>query len=299
METFRTIALLGRKDSDGVKKTLASLVRLLTDRNLTVVVHKNLRDIIADQSLQFADTNMIGEICDLAIVVGGDGSLLGAARSLARHQLPVLGVNRGTLGFLTDIRPDEIDEKINAVLDGDYSRDERLLLDVVVKRDGEPVGSGTALNDVVLNSGSFARMIEFDLFVGDQFVYTQNSDGLIISTPTGSTAYSLSGGGPIMHPSLSALVLVPMFPHTLTARPIVLDSESEITLVIGDSHPYVSCDGQVRLDAAPGDTVHISRKSHRLTLLHPGKHDFYAACRDKLGWSARLTDRAAKKADGE
>jgi len=288
VETFRTVALLGRKDTEGVKNTLAGLVRLLNARNLNVVVHNQLKDIINDPSLRYVDTKTLGEISDLAIVVGGDGSLLGAARSLVKEQLPVLGVNRGTLGFLTDIRPEEIEEKVNAVLDGDYTRDERLLLDVVVKRGGETIASGTALNDVVLNSGSFAGMIEFELYIGGQFVYSQSSDGLIISTPTGSTAYALSGGGPIMYPTLNALVLVPMFPHTLTARPIVVDSATEIMLVIGDSTPYVSCDGQVRLDASPGDTVHISRKPHRLKLLHPGKHDFYAACRDKLGWSARL-----------
>lgn len=289
MENFRHIGLLGRSSTDGVQDTLEALIDILSARNLNIVVETQLKSMIPNADIRFAERQMIGEICDLAIVVGGDGSLLAAARSLAKHNLPVLGINRGKLGFLTDIRPDELAEKVNAVLDGEYQSDKRFLLDVEVRRDGNPVASGTALNDVVVNSGAVARMIDFDLYINGEFVYNQSSDGLIISTPTGSTAYSLSGGGPILHPRLEAIVLVPMFPHTLTARPIVVGSEAEIKLVIGNSHPYVSCDGQIRLDAAPGDSVYITRKPHRLTLLHPSGHSFYEACRDKLGWSSRLS----------
>ncbi len=289
MENFRNIALLGRNTTVGIKDTLQTLADILSRRNVNIVVEVELEQVLIGSTYQYAERKMIGEICDLAIVVGGDGSLLGAARSLAPHNIPVLGVNRGKLGFLTDIKPDELEEKVNAVLDGEYHCDKRFLLDVVVKRDRQPIASGTALNDVVINSGGSARMIDFELYIDGQFVYQQNSDGLIISTPTGSTAYSLSGGGPIMHPSLEAIALVPMFPHTLSARPIVINNESEIKMVIGDCSPYVSCDGQVRLDAAPGDSVYITKKRHRLKLLHPLKHNFYEACRDKLGWSSRLS----------
>lgn len=289
LEHFRNIGLLGRIGTDGVAETLQALLAILSQRSVNVVVESALKDLLPGRDLQFAERKMLGEICDLAIVVGGDGSMLAAARSLAMHQVSVLGINRGKLGFLTDIHPDELGVKVNAVLDGEYRAEKRFLLDVVVKRKGHPIASGTALNDIVVNSGGSARMIEFDLYMDDIFVYTQSSDGLIISTPTGSTAYALSGGGPIMHPSLEAMVLVPMFPHTLSARPIVVHNETEIKMVIGDSTPYLSCDGQVRLDAAPGDSIYITKKPQRLTILHPTVHDFYAACRNKLGWSSRLT----------
>ena len=289
MEHFRNIGLLGRVGTQGVAETIEALLVILAQRNVHVIVESALKDLLSDQDVQFAERKMLGEVCDLAIVVGGDGSMLAAARNLAGHDVSVLGINRGKLGFLTDIRPDELDAKVNAVLDGEYRSEKRFLLDVVVKRNGHPIASGTALNDIVMNSGGSARMIEFELYMDDTFVYQQNSDGLIISTPTGSTAYALSGGGPIMHPSLEAIVLVPMFPHTLSARPIVVHNETEIKMVVGDSSPYLSCDGQVRLDAAPGDSIYITKKPQRLTILHPSVHDFYAACRNKLGWSNRLT----------
>ena len=174
----------------------------------------------------------IGRDSDLVIVVGGDGSLLGAARSLAAQEVPVLGVNRGRLGFLTDISPQQLESQLEGVLAGRYVLESRFLLDVLVMRGEEVLARGDALNDVVLNSGVSARMIEFDLYIEEQFVYTQRSDGLIISTPTGSTAYSLSGGGPIMHPGLDALVLVPMFPHTLGSRPLVIHGNSSVRICL-------------------------------------------------------------------
>jgi NAD+ kinase len=234
---------------------------------------------------------MMGEICDLVIVVGGDGSLLGAARALSPSHVPVLGVNRGNLGFLTDISPADIEEKVAEVLEGKYTVESRFLLDLVVKRAGEPIGEGTALNDIVLHPGKATRMIQFELYIEGQFVYTQRSDGLIVATPTGSTAYSLSGGGPIMSPKLDALVLVPMFPHTLSSRPIVVDGNSELKLVISDNnktYPTVSCDGQLSFSLAPGDVITIHKKPHKLKLLHPLNYDFYRTCREKLGWGTRL-----------
>jgi NAD+ kinase len=200
----------------------------------------------------------------------------------------VLGINRGRLGFLTDIRPEEVRQKVSEVLDGKYRVEERFLLDIKVIRHGELIARAEALNDVVVNSGRSARMIDFDLYMGGRYVYSQDSDGLIVSTPTGSTAYALSGGGPIMHPELDAIVLVPMFPHTLSARPIVVAGDTEIKVVIGDCHPYISCDGQVHLTAAPEDVVLIGKKPHKLKLIHLLDHDFYAACRDKLGWGNQL-----------
>lgn len=232
----------------------------------------------------------MGEICDLVIVVGGDGSLLGAARSLAMSNVPVLGVNRGNLGFLTDIKPTELEEKVGEVLEGRYTVDKRFLLDVIVKREGDAIAESTALNDCVLHPGKATRMIEFELWIEGQYVYNQRSDGLIVSTPTGSTAYALSGGGPLMQPKLDALVLVPMFPHTLSSRPIVVEGNSELKLVISESnetYPSISCDGQLNIALAPGDTVTIHKKPQKLKLLHPLDYDFYSTCREKLGWSSK------------
>ncbi|MEP1472426.1 MAG: NAD(+) kinase [Halieaceae bacterium] len=291
--SFKRIGLLGRSQRDGLEPVLAQLVSLLKSRGVDILVEDRLAELIDPVGLTIVTEQQIGEQADLAIVVGGDGSLLGAARTLAHSGTPVLGVNRGRLGFLTDISPDELAEQIPAVLDGHYTSETRFLLEAVVMRDGEQVGRSAALNDVVVNSGTSAQMIELELYINDVFVYRQRADGLIVSTPTGSTAYSLSGGGPIMHPSLDAIVLVPMFPHALSSRPIVVDGNSEMRIDVLERnriHPPVTCDGQVNMTAQPGDSVHITKKSHHLTLLHPVGHSFYASCRDKLRWGNALVN---------
>ncbi|WP_019530451.1 NAD(+) kinase [Dasania marina] len=292
MHHFQNIGITGR-DGEGVPESLKVLTDFLVANQLTVILSRQIAGLFPNKNLQISSNEELGESCDLIIVVGGDGSLLGAARMLAKYGVPVLGVNRGRLGFLTDIKPDEIEASVTEVLKGNYSVEKRFLLDVVVMRNGKVIGQGDALNDVVVNSGTSARMIEFDLAIENDFVYNQRSDGLIVCTPTGSTAYSLSGGGPIMHPSLDAIGIVPMFPHTLSSRPIVVDGNSEIKITIHGSnqiHPPVTCDGQVTITASPGDCVHIRKKSHKLILIHPPGHSFYASCRGKLGWSTRLGD---------
>ncbi|NCZ62846.1 MAG: NAD(+) kinase, partial [Cellvibrionales bacterium] len=233
----------------------------------------------------------IGKTVDLAIVIGGDGSLLSAARTLVKHDTPVVGINRGRLGFLTDVSPDELYKQVAAILEGDFSTDSRFLLEVQVKRGDEVVGEAHALNDVVVNSGTSAQMVEFELAIDGEFVYRLNADGLILASPTGSTAYSLSAGGPIIYPTLDAVVLVPMFPHSLTSRPIVVQGDSEIRIDVvsrSNIHPPVTCDGQVSITALPGDSIFVRKKTGRLTLLHPPGYSFYASCRDKLRWSDAL-----------
>jgi NAD+ kinase len=291
--SFRKIGLAGRSRQRGLTAVLKELVGLLHDRGLDVVLEDSLGDVLPDDAPRMATLEEIGAEADLVIVVGGDGSLLSAARTLAKFDTPVLGINRGRLGFLTDITPEQITQQIPAVLDGQFERESRFLLDAEVRRDGEVTGRGEALNDVVVNSGTSAQMIEFELCIDNTFVYRQRADGLIVSTPTGSTAYSLSGGGPIMHPTLDAIVLVPMFPHALSSRPIVVDGNSEIRLDIlarNRIHPPVTCDGRANMKARPGDSVHITKHPHRLTLLHPLGHSFYASCRDKLRWSNALVN---------
>lgn len=294
MDVFRNIGIIGRLDSNKVIETIKRLKRYLVSEGYHVILDERIADVMPGHGMQVCSVGMLGEVCDLVIVVGGDGSLLGAARALAKYNTPVLGINRGRLGFLTDISPDEtMLEAVQAVLDGEYMVERRFLLDAEVKRDGNPIGSASALNDVVLHPGKSARMIAFDLYIDGQFVYNLRSDGLIVSTPTGSTAYSLSGGGPIMHPRLDALVLVPMFPHTLSSRPIVVGGESEIKVVVDASqglYPTVSCDGQNHVSCAPGDSITIRKKAHKLKLIHPKGHNFYEICRTKLGWASNLGD---------
>ena len=288
---FQRVGLLGRREHPGVSQVVADLLALLDQRGVDVTIEDRLATLAHFEKRAMKPRDVIGEMVDLAIVIGGDGSLLSAARTLVRHNTPVIGINRGRLGFLTDVSPDELATQVNAVLNGDYSRDSRFLMDVQVVRGDAVIGEAEALNDVVVNSGTSAQMIEFELTIDGEFVYRLNSDGLILATPTGSTAYSMSGGGPIMNPALDAMVLVPMFPHSLTSRPIVVHGDSEIRIDVvsrNQIHPPVTCDGQVSLTALPGDAVMVRKKAERLTLLHPPGYSFYASCRDKLRWSDTL-----------
>lgn len=291
MEQFRNIGIIRRMGSARVLETIRRLKRYLIGRHLHVILEDRIAEMLPGHNLQTSSRKLLGEVCDLVIVVGGDGSMLGAARALAHHNVPVLGINRGSLGFLTDILPEQLESQISEVLAGNYTVEQRFLLETEVRRNGVPIGQGDALNDVVLHPGKSTRMIEFELFIDGQFVYSLKADGLIIATPTGSTAYALSAGGPIMHPRLDALVIVPMYPHTLSSRPIVVDADSELKVVIAEDmtiYPLVSCDGQNHVTCAPGDTLHIQRKPQKLRLLHPLDHNFYTVCRDKLGWGSRL-----------
>lgn len=290
-DSFRSIGLIGRPGSPHVVETLHTIIATLQQRNLHILLDQEIADLMPQDSFQRATRKMLGETCDLVIVVGGDGCLLGAARDLARYKVPLLGVNRGRLGFLTDILPSEVEQRISEVLAGEYSTDYRFLLEAQIKRDGQLIGESSALNDVVFHSGNSVKMLEFELYIDGDFVYRQRSDGLIVSTPTGSTAYALSGGGPIMHPRLDAIVMVPMFPHTLSSRPIVIDGNSEIKISVplsNEFRPLLNCDGQGGVVVNPGDLIYIRKRAHPLKLLHPRSHSFYEACRSKLGWSEIL-----------
>ena len=286
---FQNIGLIGRTESDSAVLSLKRLMAFLEREGYSVVLEKNTANDVADHKVRVSSKDKLGELCDLVIVVGGDGSLLAAARALAKYSVPLLGINRGRLGFLTDITPDEIEQKVGEVLAGKYMAESRFLLEMSVTRDGKPIGKGSALNDVVIHPGEFIRMIEFDLYIDGQFVYTQRSDGLIISTPTGSTAYALSGGGPIMHPKLDAIAVVPLNPHTLSSRPIVVEGSSEFKIIVGHqnvANPRVTCDGHDQVITEPGDVIRIHKKPHRLTLVHPLEHNFYEICRSKLNWQS-------------
>ncbi len=291
MERFYNIGVVVRLEHKQVLDSVRRLVAFLQADGRRVLVEQSTAELLGDTSLETIGQNPAEGSVDLLIVVGGDGSMLGAARACVDLKVPLLGLNRGRLGFLTDIHPDDMEEGIGRVLSGEFKSTERRLLEMRVERNGETIGSGLALNDLVLHPGKSVRMMEFELYIDQEFVYSQRSDGLIISTPTGSTAYALSAGGPIMHPKLDAFVLVPMNPHTLSNRPIVVSGESKIEVLVGTlngPHPMISCDGQVDIPTEQGDIIHIWRKAEPLRLIHPLAHNFYETCRNKLGWGRRL-----------
>lgn len=289
---FDTIALIGKPAHHGANQTLHALYDFLTASGKQVVIESRVAEQLQIAGADTRDLAALGMVADLAIVVGGDGNMLGAARIMARHDVPVLGVNRGNLGFLTDLSPQDFEAPLAAVLDGHYQVEKRFLLSVSVHRLGELQASGTALNEAVLHPGKIAHMIDFAVHIDDIFMYSQRADGIIVATPTGSTAYALSAGGPILTPGLNAMALVPMFPHTLSCRPIVIDADSEVKLVLSpdniDDQLQISCDGQVSLAVHPGDEILLCKSQHSLKLVHPLGHSYFNVLRNKLGWGSKL-----------
>ena len=287
-KNFRNIGLIGRPDKSSVVETLSLIHNHLLRIGLHPVFDSETAALVPDsRNTQTVSRSLLGEVVDLVIVVGGDGSLLHAARALVKHNTPVIGINRGRLGFLTDIKPTEVIFKLDQVLKGEFQLDRRFLLEMEIRSKGENIYDAIALNDVVLHSGRSVHMIDFELNIDGQYVYRQHSDGLIVSTPTGSTAYALSGGGPIVHPSMDAISLVPMHPHTLSSRPIVVGGHSEIKIMIRENRvlPMVSADGQHSVSLSVGDSLHIRKHPFKLNLLHPPGYDSYMACRTKVGWN--------------
>lgn len=283
-----TIGLMGKPTNPEVKGTLESLVAFLHAHQRKVVLEERCAALLSDGKELGVKKEALSSQCDLVIVVGGDGSLLEAARLLVDSNIPVIGVNRGRRGFLTDISPQALSQSLEPILRGEYHEEHRFLLEMSLSRQDQIIHQGIALNDVVLHTGDIAKMIEFQIIINEQFVCRQRSDGIIVSTPTGSTAYSLAGGGPILHPHLSAMVLVPMHPPILSSRPIVIDSASYIKLHLTLENiisPRLSCDGQVHFPVEPNDTILIQRKTKELRLLHPLDYDYYHTLRTKLGWS--------------
>lgn len=290
MNKFNCIGIQTRLGEE-VKNTLKALVNFLEYRKKEVLIDHHTAELVKGNAVKVVDIKGMAQEADLIIVIGGDGTMLGAARDFADFNVPLLGVNRGRLGFLTDISPDEIETRVGSVIDGEYTCSERFLLEVKTIRGDKLIGEGIALNDVVLHPGKSIRMMELELYIDKQFVYSQRSDGLIVSTPTGSTAYALSAGGPIMHPKLNAMVLVPMNAHTLTSRPIAISGDSSVDILVGprnEVHPLVTCDGQQDIATLPGDVISIKRHPNGIRMLHPADHNFYEICRSKLGWGSRL-----------
>lgn len=290
---FKKILLMGRPGVDGMPETLLTLKDYLLSLHVELLIEKSISPLLGKHKLPVVQAHKIPPDCDLIIVVGGDGSLLMAAHSALPSGLPVLGINRGRLGFLTDIRPDEL-TKIGSVLEGHYFEEKRFLLKTRILEDDKVANEQVALNDLVLLPGNAAQLIEFEIYINEQFVCLQRADGMIVATPTGSTAYALSGGGPILHPNLNAVVLVPMFPHTLSSRPIVVSGDSRIVIVISglgyhEQTPYISCDGLDRRPIKPGNKIEIIKNPEALRLIHPVDYHYYNTLREKLGWEKQAT----------
>jgi NAD+ kinase len=287
---FKTIGIIARLRNPGVKETLKHVVDYLGHLKLSLVIEKETAKSLPKCKLKKVSKEKIGKACDLLIVVGGDGSLLHASHAVLNDNIPVLGINRGSLGFLTDIHPNKLD-KIAEILNGKYYLEKRFLLSTTITHNGKKIGQDDALNEVALIPDAVPHMIEFEIYIDNQFVCSQDSDGMIIATPTGSTAYALSGGGPILHPNLDAIVLVPMFPHSLSSRPIVIEGDRKIDIIISPNNPTsprVSCDGRAYIKTPVGSRISIFKKSKPLLLIHPKDYDYYGALRSKLHWGKKL-----------
>jgi NAD+ kinase len=275
--SFRRIALIGKPNSPEVEGSLREMQRFVEQRGCEV--------------LQPGETR-----ADLAIVIGGDGTMLAAARSLVRHGVPLVGVNQGRVGFMTDIGHDDMQSGIGAVLDGKFLVEERSLLDAEILREGKSVLRTLALNEAVLGKGAQGRLIEFELSIDDEFVYALRADGVIVATPTGSTAYAMSAQGPILHPAVPALALVPLNPHTLSARPVSVSDRSriEISLVRAvDARAHF--DGFALTDMQEGDRLVLKRSADTVRFVHPPGYRYFATLREKLGWSESIEkDRGSK-----
>jgi NAD+ kinase len=284
---FSTIGLITKPGDALLADTVRALLGYLHARRLNVLIDQSAGALLQDKGKSSVRREEIARCCDLAIVVGGDGTLLHAARSLIDHDVPLLAINRGRLGFLADISPDDMIARLDEILAGYYKEERRYLLHATVIRVNQNIAESDAFNEVVTHVKGSVRMIEVEIYINNRFVNTLRADGLIVSTPTGSTAYALSGGGPILYPSLEAVVLVPICPHTLSNRPIVVDADSHIEVILcqhNTSPARASFDGQADVDLIPNDRISIERKASTLRFIQPQDHDYFQILRAKLRW---------------
>jgi NAD+ kinase len=285
---FHTIALVVRQNTDGIAESVGSVVDFLQQSGHEVVFEEQTAAHLGLQfeNIRVMDAAGIGADCDAAIVMGGDGTMLGIARQLAPFDVPLIGINQGRLGFMTDIPLEGMLDVLARILSGSYKAERRTLLEGHVMRAGESIHVGMAVNDVVVMRGTGAGMAELRVEVDGHFMYNQRSDGLIISTPTGSTAYALSAGGPLLHPSLGGIVLVPIAPHALSNRPIVLPESSEIIIeIVRGRDISVNFDMQTFASLQSQDRIVIQRSPHAITFLHPEGWSYYNTLREKLHWN--------------
>ena len=282
---FKHAAIVGKYQARGIRPVLEEIAHFMVGQGLEVSFERdtaNATGVVDFETLTLAE---MGQRCDLAVVVGGDGTMLGIARELARHNLPLVGINQGRLGFITDIPLGQYREALAPMMAGDFEEEQRTMLEGEVRRDGEVIYQGLSMNDVVVSRGASASMVELSVDVGDDFVANMRADGLIMATPTGSTAYALSAGGPILHPGIGGWVMVPIASHTLSNRPIVLPDEVEVRIgIVAGRDVSANFDMHNLASLLHGDQVHVRRSRFRVRFLHPRGWSYYATLRRKLRW---------------
>ena len=284
---FSHIALSTSSQDERVLSIATQVYEILSNAGIKVSFDSSFLDLEAPTKKKHKTAKHIIKNAELLIAIGGDGTMLNCSRRYGSKGVLILGINLGNVGFLTDIAPKEITSRLLDVIKGNFIKDKRFFLEASLQNKD---GSFIALNEVVIHSGAIAQLIEFDLYIDDSFVYRQKADGLIVNSPSGSTAYSLSGGGPIVHPNLDVITLLPMFPHRLNTSPLVVSGGSKITIKMIEkkNKSVLSMDSHNSLKLRQGDVVTISKGKSSLILIHPRGHDFYEACRNKLGWSSSL-----------
>jgi len=282
---FRHAAVVGKPQAQGMRELLDEVAQFLVAEGLDVSMELATAQATGLDAYDVVDTTQLGRQCDVAVVVGGDGTMLGIARELARHDTPLVGINQGRLGFITDIPVDRFREALGPMMRGEFEEEHRAMLDASVWRDGQCIFSGLSMNDVVVSRGATAGMVELRVDIGEEFVANMRADGLIVASPTGSTAYALSAGGPILHPGIGGWVLVPIASHTLSNRPIVLPDDVEIRItVVAGRDASANFDMQRLESLLHGDQVHMKRSAHKVRFLHPKGWSYYATLRRKLRW---------------
>jgi len=283
---FKTVGLIGKYKNPEIAQPLLKVGALLTKRGVKVLVDPLTASYTHDNGYLVLPLEEIGRSADLVVVLGGDGTMLNIACALALHDIALVGINQGRLGFLTDISVDTMLETLDAILEGRYVTEQRMMLESEVLREGRSVFKACALNDAVISKGGEGSMIEFEVKIDDRFLYALRGDGLVVATPTGSTAYALSSGGPIVHPALSVMALVPICPHTFSSRPIVISSDSAVEIIINHgSGARVHLDNHAHAELREHDRIVIKRAARAARLLHPAGHDYYNMLRAKLHWT--------------
>ncbi len=282
---FHHAALVGKYQANGIRPLLEEIAHFLVRQGLEVSFERQTALSTGVTDFDALTLAQIGAQCDLAVVVGGDGTMLGIARELARHNLPLVGINQGRLGFITDVPIGHYRDALAPMIAGDYEEDFRAMLEGEVWRDGDRIFEGLSLNDVVVSRGATASMVELRVDIGDEFVANMRADGLILASPTGSTAYSLSAGGPILHPGIAGWVLVPIASHTMSNRPIVLPDSGPVRItVVAGRDASANFDMQGIASLLHGDQVRVQRSAHKVRFLHPRGWSYYATLRRKLRW---------------
>ena len=283
---FRHVALIGKYHAQGSRLALENIAQFLNAQGCDVALEKDTASNTGMMQYPILDVAAIGAQCDLALVVGGDGTMLGIGRLLAKFGVPLIGINQGRLGFITDIAFDDYQTVLSPMLQGDFEEDRRWMMQAKVMRDGHCVFNATAMNDVVVNRGATSGMVELRVEVDGRFVANQRADGLIIASPTGSTAYALSAGGPLLHPSIAGWVLVPIAPHTLSNRPIVLSDSGEIAIeIVAGRDASANFDMQSLASLMLGDRIIVQRSDDQMRFLHPKGWSYFDTLRRKLHWN--------------